>query len=152
MRKVKDVIPNMCSLGKVLSQYTMVAQKSFDFGIGMQLYPAEIHTLSTVERLGGGGVTEIAHESGVTKGAVSQLISKLVKKELCVKEKDPENGARVVIKLTALGKIAVDNHYNFHLEHDRVFLEYLRSMDDEKLQVFDDICRNMNKWMDNYLK
>ena len=94
----------------------MVERRAFDFGIGIELYPSEIHTLSTVDQLGGCGVTELARESGVTKGATSQLVSKLVKKGLMVKEPDPENGSKVILRLTELGKRASDNHYKIPLE------------------------------------
>ncbi|WP_291326365.1 MarR family winged helix-turn-helix transcriptional regulator [Desulfovibrio sp. UCD-KL4C] len=152
MRKVEDIMPNMCELGRVLVKYSMIERRAFDFGVGMDLYPAEIHTISTINRMGPSGVNDIALESGVTKGAVSQLVTKLVKKGLLEKESDPENGARVIVKLTSLGKKASKNHHDFHLEHDQVFINYLRSMDDKELSKFDDLCVEMNKWMDNYSK
>lgn len=152
MKDIDEIIPRMCGLGRVLSKYTMIERKAFDFGVEMKLYPSEVHTLSTVERLGGCGITELAQESGVTKGAASQLVSKLVGKGLLVKESDPQNGSRVIIRTTDTGKIASDRHFKFHMEHDSVFLEYLQSLNDEELRMFDDICSQMNDWMDNYLK
>jgi DNA-binding MarR family transcriptional regulator len=152
MRTVEDIMPNMRELGRVLVKYSMIERRAFDFGVGMDLYPAEIHTISVIDRMGPSGVNDIALESGVTKGAVSQLVTKLVKKGLLEKESDPENGARVIVKLTSLGKKASENHYNFHLEHDQVFINYLRLLDDNELRMFDDLCVEMNKWMDNYSK
>ncbi len=105
MREIDEIIPRMCGLGRVLSKYTMIERKVFDFGVGIKLYPSEVHTLSTVDRLGGCGITELAKESGVTKGAASQLVSKLVGKDLLVKEPDPQNGSRVIIRVTETGKI-----------------------------------------------
>ncbi|WP_419784056.1 MarR family winged helix-turn-helix transcriptional regulator [Maridesulfovibrio sp.] len=152
MRTVEEIIPHMRELGRVLVKYNMVERRAFDFGIGIKLYPSEIHTLSAVDQLGGCGITELARESGITKGAASQLVSKLVKKGLMVKEPDPQNGSKVVLRLTELGKKASVNHYNFHLDHDRAFIDYLRAMPEEELHMFDEICSKMNEWMDNYLK
>ncbi|WP_319780671.1 MarR family transcriptional regulator [Maridesulfovibrio sp.] len=152
MRSVEEIIPHMREIGRVLVKYNMVERRAFDFGVGIKLYPSEIHTLSTVDQLGGCGVTELARESGVTKGATSQLVSKLVKKGLMVKEPDPENGSKVILRLTELGKRASDNHYKFHLSHDRAFINFLQEMTEEELLVFDEICSKMNEWMDNYLK
>ncbi|WP_415712765.1 MarR family winged helix-turn-helix transcriptional regulator [Maridesulfovibrio sp.] len=152
MRSVEEIIPHMREIGRVLVKYNMVERRAFDFGIGIELYPSEIHTLSTVDQLGGCGVTELARESGVTKGATSQLVSKLVKKGLMVKEPDPENGSKVILRLTELGKRASDNHYKFHLSHDRAFINFLQEMTEEELLVFDEICSKMNEWMDKYLK
>ncbi|WP_421900888.1 MarR family winged helix-turn-helix transcriptional regulator [Maridesulfovibrio sp.] len=142
----------MREFGRVLVKYNMVERRAFDFGVGIKLYPSEVHTLSAVDKLGDCGVTDLARESGVTKGATSQLVSKLVKKGLMFKEADPENGSKVILRLTELGKTASDNHYKFHMDHDREFIDYLRAMSEEELKVFDDICSKMNDWMDSYLK
>lgn len=152
MKALKDVIPHMHEFGKVLVKYSMVERKPFDFGVGIELYPSEIHTLSAIDQLGTCGITELACESGVTKGAASQLVSKLVKKGFMVKDFDPENRSKVILSLTELGKKASYNHYKFHMDHDRSFFDYLRSMSDEELEMFDDICSKMNDWMDSYLK
>ncbi|NDV21416.1 winged helix-turn-helix transcriptional regulator [Desulfovibrio sp. JC022] len=152
MKTIEEIMPHMREFGRVLVKYNMVERKIFDFGVGVKLYPSEIHTLSAVDQLGGCGVTELARESGVTKGATSQLVSKLVKKGLLLKESDPENGSKVILRLTELGKEASDNHYKFHLDHDREFINYIRSMSEEELEMFDGICGKMNDWMDSYLK
>ncbi|WP_415718527.1 MarR family winged helix-turn-helix transcriptional regulator [Maridesulfovibrio sp.] len=152
MRTIEEIMPRMRGLGKVLAKFNMVERNSFDFGIGIKLYPSEIHTLSAVDQLGGCGVTELARESGVTKGAASQLVSKLVKKGLIVKETDPDNGSKVVLRLTDLGREASANHYKFHLDHDRAFIDYLCAMPEEELRMFDEICSKMDEWMDNYQK
>jgi DNA-binding MarR family transcriptional regulator len=152
MKDVKEIIPHMRELGRVLVKYNMVEREAFDFGVGIKLYPSEIHTLSAIDALGGCGVTDLARESGVTKGATSQLVSKLVKKGLILKEPDPQNGSKVILRLTELGKKASDNHYKYHMDHDSEFIDYLRAMSEEELKMFDDICSKMNDWMDSYLK
>ena len=143
-------IERMRKLGKIFSKYTMVERMSFDFGVSTKLYPAEVHALSAVDLLGGCGVTELANELGVTKGAASQLASKLVKKGLLDKDACPEHGSRIMLRVTETGKLVSDRHLAFHFEHDKNFLEYLQALNEEEQRIVDEFCHKMNGWMDNY--
>ncbi|CCO23656.1 MarR family transcriptional regulator [Maridesulfovibrio hydrothermalis] len=152
MRTYDEMMPVFMELGRALAKYSIVDRTAFDFGVGVDLYPAEIHMLTVVDNLGGAGVTELAKELGITKGAVSQLVAKLVKKGLFFKESDPEHGARVIIMPTELGIIACKNHKAFHQDHDKDFLEYMANLDEASYEVVSKMSREMNLWMDNYLK
>ena len=50
--------------------------------------------------------TEIAKQLGLTKGAVSQTVSRLEKKGIIVKTKDPYNKNELTLSLTPFGKKA----------------------------------------------
>nr|WP_321513888.1 MarR family winged helix-turn-helix transcriptional regulator [uncultured Pseudodesulfovibrio sp.] len=152
MRTFEEMMPVLTQFSRAMTKYSLIDRKSFDFGVGMQLYPAEIHMVTTVDMHDAAGVTELAEELGTTKGAVSQLVGKLVKKGLLVKEPDPEHGARVIIRTTELGKKASDNHVNFHRNHDRDFLEFMSQLDDDAYETIRQFGEQMNMWMDNYLK
>lgn len=135
-----------------MTKFAVINRKAFDFGIGMELYPAEIHMLTAVDMRGSTGVTELAEDLGVTKGAVSQQISKLVNKGLLTKESDPDNRSRVRIMTTEKGHEASDNHLDFHREHDRRFLEYLGTLDEHSYATVMKLGKEMNLWMDRYLE
>lgn len=152
MRTFEDIKPLLQNVSHALTKYTIIDRMDFDFGVGVPLYPAEIHMLEAINRRNKIGVTELAKEFGITKGAVSQLVGKLVKKELVVKEKDLEHKARVIIKPTKLGRKACKNHAEFHEKHDQAFFEYLRQLDDESFNVALELSNHMNLWMDKYLK
>lgn len=152
MRTFEEMFPVLQELGRAMAKYALVDRKPFDFGVGMELFPVEIHLVSTVHALGGAGVTELAEEFGVTKGAVSQQVAKLEKKGLLSKTRDPENRARVIVAVTELGRTASENHIRFHQEHDSRFLEYLGGLDDGDFDAVADLAGWMNRWMDGYLK
>ena len=152
MRTFEEMTPVLREFGRAMAKYSVIDRKAFDFGIGMELFPAEIHMLMAVEARNGAGVTELAEEFSITKGAVSQLVGKLVKKGLLVKESDPEHGARVVIRVTELGHTASKNHLAFHKEHDKAFLEYMSQLDEASYEVIRTMGKQMNLWMDGYLK
>ncbi|WP_419788283.1 MarR family winged helix-turn-helix transcriptional regulator [Pseudodesulfovibrio sp.] len=137
--------------GSAFAKYSLIDHKSKDFGVGVSLYPSEIHLVSRVDGREGIGVTELAEEMGITKGAVSQLVSKLVKKGMLSKTPSPENRARVVIRTTERGHIASVNHLEFHRQHDRGFWEYLAELSDEDYAAVVRVGKQMNHWMDAYM-
>lgn len=152
MRTYEDITPLMKSLGHALYKYTVIDRKDFDFGVGVNLFPAEIHMLEAINCRNGVGVTELAEEFGVTKGAISQLINKLVKKKLVVKEPASDHKSRVVIRTTPKGKTACQNHREFHREHNKMFTHYLEQLDDKSFNTVVELTNQLNLWMDNYLK
>lgn len=152
MRTFDEMTPVLRNLGRALAKYAVIDRKPYDFGVGMPLYPAEIHMLTTVDVLGGAGVTQLAGEFGVTKGAVSQQVAKLVDKGLLAKQPDPENKTRVIVTVTARGREASRNHLEFHKQHDRAFLDYLSRLDRESYAAVSEMAEEMDRWMERYLK
>lgn len=140
----------MFLLIKTFHRFSQINKKPLDFGVGIEIYPSEIHTVERLCRTGPMGVTELAEMSGVTKGAMSQLVAKLVKKGLVYREPDKHNQSKIRIIPTELGKKAQQGHMRFHEEHDRDFLSYLASMSEEEYAMFTELCRQMELWLGKY--
>ncbi|MHC1790897.1 MarR family winged helix-turn-helix transcriptional regulator [Solidesulfovibrio sp.] len=146
MRDFEAVMPLYLLLGAALTKFARIERKPVDFGIGLPLHPAEVHMLATLAALDG-GVTDVAAACGVTKGAVSQMVTRLEDKGLVSRE---PAGARTRLVLTALGHQANQAHATFHREHDREFLEYLRSLPERDFATCLELGRQMKAWMGNY--
>lgn len=86
----------------------------FDFGTGVPLFRSEIHTIETIGKNPGINVTRLAEKMGVTKGAVSQMLTRLTKKKLIDKRRMPGSDKEVMIGLSDLGRRAFENHGAFH--------------------------------------
>ncbi|HLN54838.1 MAG TPA: MarR family transcriptional regulator [Bacteroidales bacterium] len=71
---------------KILHLYAVINRKPKDYGTGDLLYLTEIHTLTMVARNRRINMTRLAEMMGVTRGAISQTIRKMVIKGLIVKE------------------------------------------------------------------
>lgn len=152
MRTFEEITPVLRDFSQAMSKYAILDRRAFDFGIGIKLFPAEIHMLTAIEQKDGIGVTELAEEFRITKGAVSQLVTKLIKKDLVQKTKNPEHGSRILIKATDLGRTACQHHVEFHKKHDKEFFEYLGQLDENSYEVIQKMAQQMNLWMDSYLK
>ncbi len=144
----------MCSelnlLVKTFNQINQISKKAMDFGVGVLIYPAEIHAVERLSQNGPMSVTELAEASGVTKGAMSQMVHKLIKKGLVYREIDEKNQSKHKIILTELGQKAQEGHERFHREHDKVFFDYLGNLSSEEYETFKEFCRQLEKWIHNY--
>lgn len=152
MRKIEDIQQLMHSLCRVLEKYTTVSKVQKNFGLEDPLYPAEIHVLSSIATMESSSVTDIAKQFGTTKGAASQLAGKLASKGYVLKNTDPEKGSRLLLTPTMKGLEAHNRHLEYHKKKDKIFFEYLSSLTDEQYKTFEEICRQMNLWMDSYLE
>lgn len=151
MRKIEDTREEFHNLGKTLEKYVQISKLPFDFGVGISIYPSEIHALACLSENGSMSITDMARHCGVSKAAMSQLVSKLEKKGLVRRETAPDNLSRQMVIPTPLGEKAQQGHMKFHQEHDREFLDFVMRMPDSEYHVFKELCRQMNRWMDNYL-
>ncbi|MFW5487935.1 MAG: MarR family winged helix-turn-helix transcriptional regulator [Desulfovibrio sp.] len=119
---------------------------------GLSMYPAEVHMLETILELGGASITALARETGITKGAVSQLVGRLAEKNLVEKTLDKDNRSRLIVRCTRSGHEVCAGHNTFHQEHDKAFIDYLRQMDEVDFKAVCDFGQKLNSWMDGYLK
>jgi DNA-binding MarR family transcriptional regulator len=68
---------------------------------GVKLHPSEIHLLLFLHAHPHANAKEIAHRFSVTKGAVSQTISRLEAKGVLTKERNPEAQTELALSLTS---------------------------------------------------
>lgn len=107
-----------------------------EYGTGIPLYGSEIHTIQAIGKSIGMNVTQLAEKMGVTKGAVSQMVSKLVEKGMVRKARAQDNAKEVVLHLTELGWIGFRNHERFDMEVLDSVREYCGSDLEARLGTF----------------
>lgn len=82
---------------------------------------------------------------GITKGGVSQTLSKLEKKGLIEKRPDPGNASRLIISLTAMGKEIYIRHERFHEELDALVAGIFDNATEENRQFLNDFLTRVNE-------
>jgi DNA-binding MarR family transcriptional regulator len=100
---------------KILHLYSVINRKPQDYGTGDLLYFTELHTITVVARNDEVNMTQLAEIMGVTKGAISQTIRKLVHKNLIVKT-NINNRKEVNLKLSGKGKKVLEAQKSFQKE------------------------------------
>ena len=100
---------------KILHLYSVINRKPKDYGTGDLLYFTELHTITVVARNHEINMTELAEIMGVTRGAISQTIRRLVAKNLILKS-NITNRKEVNLKLSEKGLIVYKAQESFQKE------------------------------------
>jgi DNA-binding MarR family transcriptional regulator len=111
------------------------------------LYHSERHMLDKIGDNTGMNVTEFATASGVTKGAISQLVTKLEKKGVVRRYKKSTNDKEVFLELTKSGLEAYQKHKEINTQTILPLIEELSKHSEEKVKFL----LEMFHWFDNYL-
>jgi DNA-binding MarR family transcriptional regulator len=75
---------------------------------GVKLYPSEIHLILFIYQGEDTNATRIAERLGVTKGAISQTLTRLEKKGILHKIKDPYNKNELTVEFLPFGLEVLD--------------------------------------------
>ncbi len=98
------------AFGRLVNTMSNGKKRARDYGTGDYLYAAEIHQVSIIGNNPGITATEIVQRMGITKGAVSQLLKKLIDKGYVTKHPNAENMREYRLHLTKKGQIAHRHH------------------------------------------
>ncbi len=108
---------------RILHLYSVLDKKPKDFGTGDLLYVSEIHAIHAIASNPEINLTQLAELSGVTKGAISQMVKRLVSKRYIARYK-VRNKKEVNLRLSDKGFLINQHYENFEKERF-VFAEKL---------------------------
>jgi len=132
----------------ILHLYSVIGRKPKDYGTGDLLFFTEIHTISMVGNNKEINMTNLAGLMGVTRGAISQTIRKLVNKELIIKS-NTTNRKEINLRLSEKGLIVYRGQESFQKElftFAGTLYETASRYDVELVQrLFSAICNNMQE-------
>ena len=137
-------------LNQITEKMGSMHEPSFDFGTGVSLYRSEIHTIKSIGDNPGINMTTLAEKMGVTKGAVSQTINKLVNKGLVVKASADDNAREILPQLTELGWKGYQDHERFHMQMFQVVHEYYGGRFRHELKRFIRVMSDLNQILDRF--
>jgi DNA-binding MarR family transcriptional regulator len=121
------------------------AKKPRDYGIGVCLFQSEIHTLSAIYSNSGVNASELARVLGITNGAVTQVVNKLVKKDLLEKYNEASNKKEVYFRLTQRGSKACEIHNRLEQDMFADTLSFLENLDNEGINVISVFMEKLTK-------
>lgn len=136
------------TMQQIIYKYMETEKISRDYGAGMALTQVEIHTIEDIGNNEGINITELSAIRNKTKGAVSQMIYKLVDKGLVEKSISKNSDSEVSLVLTELGKKAYEGHKEFHhIANDKVFKK-LREMDENSYNDLVEVLKYFEEFLD----
>lgn len=122
-------------ISRVINQLLFLEKRSAFTCRGITLHPSELHVMGVLAENGDANVTTVAELLGITKGAVSQTISRLVKKEMVTKTRDPLNKNELKVQFTPAGKRAIGEFARQRENTDRRYEAYLADLTDAERQT-----------------
>lgn len=117
MKKEESFNVLMESIFELSRAYYDYQSKPRKYGTDDELFMVEVHLLNLIGEDSKINVTRISRKTNRTKGAVSQIIDKLVNKGLVHKSKNPFNNREVKLELSEKGKKIF--HYHQYLDREK---------------------------------
>ena len=137
---------------RTMHKYIQLEKQPRAYGPGILLSQTEVHTIAIIGDKPGINVTELAKIRGVTKGAASQMVYKLVDKGYVKKEISANSDTEVSLSLTEMGQIPYQKHQEYHDETGTHFFNLLRDMPKENQDYFIHLFEEFEKMIDEKLK
>lgn len=129
---------------------TIFKEKKKIFKIeGVSLYPSEVHLMLVIKNQISTNATNIAKQLGLTKGAVSQTLSRLEKKGIILKTKDPYNKNELNLSLTDFGKKTYELCQSSQTSFVEAHIGYLDKLNFKEKEVVLDFLIHMEKAIDD---
>lgn len=136
---------------RIIHKYNQSESRKQNYGAGEELTRKEIHTISAIGENPTINITELANLRGVTKGAVSQMVYKLVDKGYLIKRISPDSDAEVRLELTDKGRKAYDGHNEFHRKTQQDFFVKLNNMPEGTYKEMLEILKSFEDMLDQGL-
>jgi DNA-binding MarR family transcriptional regulator len=132
---------------RVVNKYNGLERVPVKHSQGLGLYHSERHMLDRVGDNPNMNITELARASGVTKGAISQIVKKLETKGVIRRYKKAANHKEVFIELTETGKKTCEERRRTNKETIGPLREELGLHSDEHVAFL----VHMFHWLDEFM-
>ncbi|MBU5362308.1 MAG: MarR family transcriptional regulator [Enterococcus sp.] len=114
--------------------------------------PSEVHCIEFIGKHKDPNVTKMAESMYMTRGAISKLTKKMLKKKYIESYQNPDNKKEIYFKLTAEGKQVFDLHEQLHKEfeeRDQIVFELIK---DEQYEAFLKFLERYNQHLDREIQ
>lgn len=138
------------TLHDVMERMAQMHGPHHDFGTGVPLCRAEAHLVQAIGQLPGVNVTGLAEHMGVTKGAISQMVRKLVSKKLVRRVHKQGNAKEVYLELTDPGMATYEAHEAFHMAMYHIVREYYGEQMLSKTEALAAAMEDVGRVMDEF--
>lgn len=126
--------------------------KKVSFNGTPSINTASLHLIETIGNHPDANTTELAAILGITKGAVSQMATKLRDKGLLEKQKTSGNAKEVYLVLTPDGENLRQEHDKLHQEQYEELATLMKSFSATDIRKIHLFFRSIELYMDEYAK
>lgn len=121
-------------------------EKRFSFTFNkIKLFPKEVHVILLVHQERNINAKSMADTFGVTKGAISQTIKRLVEKGMLHKKKNPEQPKELLITLTSSGQEAAAYFLKTKNSLAKKYSAYLMNLSSKERKTIDSFLKKLDE-------
>ena len=133
---------------RIVNKLIFIEKKSiFEFQ-NIKLYPSEIHLMQVIDADQDLNFTQIAERLGVTKGAVSQTLTRLERKGILLKAKDPYLKNKLTANFTKLGQAAMKSRQYQTQALQNEYEYYLSTLSEKDKEVIHRFLNGIESFID----
>ena len=105
------------------------------YGVLNDVTITELHCIENIGKIENPNVTKLSNALNITRGGVSKLIKKIIKKGLIETYSNENNRKEIYYKLTELGIKIFDAHENIHKKWNKRDEEFFKNLTQEEIQT-----------------
>ncbi|HBF39434.1 MAG TPA: MarR family transcriptional regulator [Firmicutes bacterium] len=113
---------------------------------------SEVHCIEYIERNEDSNVTRLAESFYVTRGAISKLTKKLIKKGLIESYQKPDNKKEIYFRLTSQGKAIDKVHEELHKEFRERDKAVFEQVTEEQFDIMLSFVEKYSRHLDAEIK
>lgn len=145
MKKEEQCLEVICTIGKIFNFYSSYDQSQRQyFEGGDSYYEKEVHLLKYIIDNPEKTITEIAEKTSRTKSSVSQVIKRLVEKELISIEKDEIDKRKLIFIPTEKGLKLDSAHRKYDMEMAKFLSKFLKDYSEQDIKIFLELLDKYN--------
>jgi len=133
---------------RLINKIIFLEKKSIIQHGDLRFFPSEIHLMNVIASGQDLSALDMANRLGVTKGAVSQTLSRLEKKGIIFKNKDPRYKNRLRVHLTQTGNEVYTIHQKTQAGFQNQYGKYLSSISEKDRDVIRKFLTRLEKLID----
>ena len=111
---------------------------------GQKLYPSEIHLLLLIDAQSQLNATGLAERLGLTKGAISQTLTRLEKKGVLIKSRDPASKNELILEFTGAGRKVLRHFRGVQAAVRKRYDEIFAAFDEDEREVIGRFFRRLH--------
>jgi len=135
-------------IARIINKLIFLEKKSIVEIEGVRLFPSEIHLLLVIDADRSINAVTMAGRLGISKGAVSQTLTRLENKGVLVKKKDPAYKNELTAHFTEMGEKALALHKRQRASLMMEYDTYLESVSEDERQVIRQFLRHVENFID----
>lgn len=134
----KHMDEDKVKIGKILeaiNEIIIIEKQRVVLDNEIKLFPSEINLIMFIHLRQNKNITEISKKLGLTKGAISQTLSRLEKKGLLTKKNDSKNKNELQLYFTEKGKNTLNKLMNIKLSIGNGIMQYFQGLANHDKQI-----------------